>query len=196
MTMAVLLGASSGALHAVTGPDHVLSLGPVALRRPRAPWRIGLAWGVGHGLGTLLLVLPLFALSQLVHVPQLAAWGNRAAGAALVITALVSWGSTRRHDHGDDAPGGDRNPLLVGLLHGAAGAGGLMLVLPVLVSSSPDRIVGFLAAFLVGSTAAMALLTDVIARLGSRLAPRRVAAAQTVLTAASVALGLTWMLAG
>jgi hypothetical protein len=58
----------------------VRSLAPVALRQPRAPWRIGLA-----------------APSRLVHLPRLAAWGDRAAGAALVITALVSWWSTRRH---------------------------------------------------------------------------------------------------
>lgn len=47
MTAAILYGAGSGALYAVTGPDHVLSLGPVALRRKRGSFRVGLAWGVG-----------------------------------------------------------------------------------------------------------------------------------------------------
>jgi hypothetical protein len=71
MTSTVLFGASSGALHAVTGPDHVLSLGPIVLGSRRSPWRVGLCWGLGHAVGTLLLSLPFLWLSHAVQLPLL-----------------------------------------------------------------------------------------------------------------------------
>jgi hypothetical protein len=46
VTTALLYGASSGALHAVTGPDHLLALGPVVLKRPNRSFAVGLSWGV------------------------------------------------------------------------------------------------------------------------------------------------------
>lgn len=192
MTIALLYGAGSGALHAVTGPDHVLALGPAALREPRASFRLGLHWGAGHALGTLLLTLPLLALSQLVHAPALAAWGERAAGLTLVLAAVWSLCQTRRPHEPSQAPA--RGPLLVGLLHGATGAGSLLLILPVLVAGSPARSAIFIGAFALGSALAMALLTRTIAQLGARLSERSIARFQRVSIAAAAALGSYWLL--
>ena len=121
MTGAMLFGASSGALHAVTGPDHVLSLGPLVLEGRGSPWRIGLRWGLGHAIGTLLLALPVLWLTQAVHLPWLAAVGDKLAGLALMGTAAWSFYQARGHA----AAGGQRfggSALLVGLVHGLTGA--------------------------------------------------------------------------
>jgi hypothetical protein len=192
MTIALLYGAGSGALHAVTGPDHVLSLGPVALRHPRESFRIGLSWGVGHAIGTLVLALPLLVLSNLVHLPTLATWGQRGAGAALLMAAGWSlWTArTRSAEHNTDS----RTPLMVGLLHGMTGAGSLLLVLPVLVSGSLERTVLFLAAFSVGGALAMALLTSVIAKLGAKLEQRVIARFQAVMMGTAAVLGSYWLI--
>ena len=191
MTVAILYGAGSGALHAVTGPDHVLSLGPVALERPKASFRIGLMWGVGHALGTLLLSLPVLLLSHLVHLPTLASWGDSLAGAALLLAAAWSWHSQRKAAHG----GADtRQPLVVGLIHGISGAGSLLLVLPVLVAGSLEHTLLFLSAFAVGSTVAMAALTTLIARLGGHLEQRVLERARKLMTIAAAALGCYWLL--
>ena len=199
MTLAVLIGAGSGMLHAVTGPDHVLSLGPVVLRRPRGSWRIGLMWGVGHAIGTLLLALPIVALRWLdvVDVSSLAAVGDRLVGLALVLLSSWSLWSLRHHHHdvGADASGG-RGPVVVGLVHGATGAGALLLVLPVLVAGSALHGSVFLAAFAVGSTLAMALLTTCIARVRGFLDDATVARVHTVLTLAALALGVAWLALG
>ena len=72
VTTAILVGAGSGALHAVVAPDHLLSLGPIAIRAPSNALRVGTLWGVGHGLGTLLLGLPLVALAPLLPLEHLA----------------------------------------------------------------------------------------------------------------------------
>jgi hypothetical protein len=191
MVAAALYGASSGALHALTGPDHLLSLGPIALRRPRAPWRVGLAWGVGHGVGTLLLGLPVVFLAQLVHLPALAAWGDRLAGVALLASAAWSAFSLKARAEGTADV---RSPLLVGLVHGVTGAAALLLMLPLLLKGSPWQVALFLATFALGSALAMAALTEALAVLGSQLGARTIRRMQQSLLAGSVVLGLSWLI--
>jgi len=192
MTIAMLYGAGSGALHAVTGPDHVLCLSPAALQRPKASWRIGMVWGVGHALGTLALAVPLLVLAHVVHVPALAAWGERLAGAALLATAFLSV-RTLRTARVDTAPAPLKSPLWVGLLHGLTGAGSLVLVLPVIVTGSIDRALLFLAAFAIGSTVAMAALTSAIAKVGRTLNARTIERAQLALALGAALLGAYWL---
>jgi nickel/cobalt transporter (NicO) family protein len=193
MGITLVLGASSGALHAVTAPDHVLSLGPVALGDPRRSWRIGVTWGLGHAAGTLLLALPVLLLSSFMHVQAFAAWGDRLAGAVLIATATWSWLSLRKRVLAADAK--SRNPFWVGLIHGVSGAGSLLLVLPAIVSGSTQGALFFLAAFAAGSTLAMAALTWTIAKLGSQLDAGWVCRVQVVLLCASVGLGGYWLVA-
>lgn len=194
MTVALLSGATSGALHAVTGPDHLLSLGPAVLRAPRQASRIGLLWGAGHALGTLLLALPLLLVAHLVHLSFLASGGNRLAGAALLLTAAWSWRSARAQVR-DDAPDG-RSPLWVGLVHGLTGASALLLVLPSALGGSSLRAALYLVAFALGSMLAMAVLTHALGRLGGLLQPQLVARAQRALLLGAALLGSWWLLAG
>lgn len=195
MTTAVLYGASAGALHAVTGPDHVLSLGPVALTRPSRSFRVGLVWGAGHSLGTLLLALPLLWFSRFVHLPALASVSDRLAGLALMAMATFSLWQARRggHAHGGTSTE-KRNPLLVGTIHGATGAGGLLLVVPMLLEAELPQAVAFLAAFSLGSSLAMACLTASIGTLGKKLGGTLVARAQRWLGFGSLAVGGAWLL--
>jgi nickel/cobalt exporter len=194
MTATILYGASSGVLHAVTGPDHVLSLGSVALRHPRGSARIGLQWGVGHGLGTLLLAVPLVLLSGLVQtslISALAAWGERIAGLALLAAAAFSFWSLR---HTAAAAAVDaRSPLWVGVVHGITGASSLLMLMPVLLSGALQLTLIYLAAFSIGSTLAMVALTATIAKLGTRLSSRVIGVSQRVIALAAAGLGLYWL---
>jgi nickel/cobalt transporter (NicO) family protein len=191
MTVAMLSGATAGALHAVTGPDHLLSLGPAALRAPASAGRIGLFWGAGHALGTLLLSLPLLTLAHMVHASWFAAVGDRLAGLALIAVAAWSWHSVRDAGH---SQGEARNPFWVGLVHGVTGAGALLLVLPTALSGEAWRALLYLAAFAIGSTVAMALLTHVIGRVGHLLDQKRLRTLQQTLLFGAVALGSSWLL--
>jgi hypothetical protein len=192
MTIAILSGASSGALHAVTGPDHLLSLGPAALRAPSTAGRIGLFWGAGHALGTLLLSLPLLALALLAHVSWFATVSDRLAGLALIAMAAWSWRSLR--NNAGQAQGDTRSPFWVGLVHGMTGAGALLLVLPTALSGDVWRALLYLTAFAAGSTLAMALLTRAIGRVGYLLDQKRLRTLQQALLCGAVALGSSWLL--
>ncbi len=194
MTTLVLFGAGSGALHAVSGPDHVLSLGPVALSAPRESVRVGLLWGAGHAIGTLLLSIPLLLLARSMPVPSIAALGERAAGFALLATAAWSFWRTRAASQRTAAD--LRAPALVGLVHGATGAGSLMLMLPVILAGDVARAALFLVAFAVGSTLGMAGLTAFIGKLGRTLETRALRGVQAALLCASVLLGGYWLLGG
>jgi hypothetical protein len=178
----------AGALHAVTGPDHVLSLGPAALSAPKRSFAIGLRWGAGHALGTLLVSIPLLFALHLVELEALATLGDRLS--ALALFAMGAWsyrvlGSSPRFENADAR----RGPLVIGLIHGLAGAGSLMLVLPVLVSGSLAKTVLFLCAFGLGSTLAMAGFTSVLAKLGGKIARSVLARTQRGLAALSMAVG-------
>jgi nickel/cobalt transporter (NicO) family protein len=194
MTVALLSGATSGALHAVTGPDHLLSLGPAVLRAPQRARRIGLLWGAGHALGTLLLALPLLLLAELVELSFLANAGDRLAGVALLATAAWSWRGARAPTSTDD--GAARSPLWVGLVHGLTGASALLLVLPSAIGGGALRAAAYLVAFAIGSMLAMAALTQAIGRVGGALEPRWVQVAQRTLLLGAVLLGSAWLLGG
>jgi nickel/cobalt transporter (NicO) family protein len=192
MTIALLSGASSGALHAVTGPDHLLSLGPVALRSPHTAGRVGLQWGAGHALGTLLLSLPLLLLVRSAHVATLAAYSDRLAGLALIATAAWSWRAAHRVQRGPGAEA--RSPLWVGLVHGVTGAGALVLLLPNMLGGSLPRAIAYLLSFAAGSTLIMGLLTSLIGRCGAALSAPTIARLQRVLLGAALLLGAAWLL--
>ncbi len=190
VALTLAYGAGSGALHAVTGPDHVLSLGPAALAAPRhAAFGVGLRWGIGHGLGTLLLALPLLALAGSLPAAAVAGAGEALGGAALLIMALLSARSLRS-PRALVAGSERRRPALVGFVHGLTGAGALVLVLPGVVGASGGHRVVSLLAFGLGGALAMATLTRLIARAGQDLRPATLARVQWTLVGGGALAGL------
>jgi hypothetical protein len=192
MGLAALYGVGSGALHAVTGPDHVLSLGPAALGRPERSFGIGLSWGLGHALGTLALAIPLLFATHVVAPDALALFGDRLSALALLAMGAWSYRSLARREPSHDVANG-RRPFAIGLVHGIGGAGSLMLLVPVLVGGSLEKTLLFLVAFGAGSTLAMAALTTALATLGARLARSVLPRAQRVLSVLSIGVGAVWL---
>jgi hypothetical protein len=200
MTVAALAGLGSGALHAVAGPDHLLSLVHLSMRGRRRAWRVGLLWGLGHALGTLVCSAVVFGVAAALDLRDMQEWGDRMAGAALVLTGVM--GLRRRIDPvpvGAPAPGAAtaRGALVIGLVHGLTGTGAVLMVLPALASASPSWQWVYLGGFAFGSTLAMAALTAALAA-GSGVLARRGALVQRVprvASAGSVLLGGCWLLA-
>ena len=192
MVMA-LAGLGSGALHALSGPDHLLSLAPLSVGRRQGAWRVGLLWGIGHGLGTLAASAVLLVALSAVHLEGVERWGERIAALALLV--MGAWGLRRRSlaSHSRGATGG---VIAVGLVHGLTGAAALLLILPATISGSAMDRALFLGGFSIGSTVAMAALTAGIASFS--LSRGKVSAAVSakvprMASALSIVLGSAWM---
>ena len=205
MSLAALAGLGSGALHAVSGPDHLLSLAPLSLGLNRRAWRVGWWWGVGHALGTLACATVMLAITSLLDLDVMARWGDRIAGAALVVMGAVGlrrWASLRSTglkavQAGPTQKVSTWSVLSIGLIHGLSGAAAVLLLLPAALSASLVWKVVFLGGFALGSTVAMAALTAALAA-GSRRMPRPEALLRHVPAVASlgsVVLGGSWVFA-
>lgn len=191
----IVAGLLAGGLHTLSGPDHLAAMAPLSVARPGRRWRTGLSWGWGHALGTWAVaaaalfgrdLLPLSALSVL------SAFGERLVG--LVLAALGVWGLHRvlrqwahshqhRHDRivhnhlhlheatGSDAAGAHRGhthaSVAIGALHGVAGSGVFLAVLPAVVLSKAGA-VAYVIAYGAGGMVTMAGFTWFLGALGAR----------------------------
>lgn len=202
--VAALAGLGSGALHAVSGPDHLLSLAPLSLGIRRKAWRVGLMWGVGHALGTLLCVAAVMLIAAALKLDVLQAWGERIAGGALVMTGMLGlrrWFVHRmpaKEASASKAGGASTwGVLSIGFIHGLTGAAAVLLLLPAAMASSPVWQALYLGGFVVGSTVAMAGLTAALSA-GTSAMPKPEALLRHVPAVASfgsVMLGGWWMVA-
>jgi hypothetical protein len=190
VVVALALALVSGLRHA-SDPDHLVAVTSLVVADrgdARAAARLGACWGIGHAATLLALGLPL-----IVFRADLPTWLESGAETAvgLVIVALalrVCWkwargdyradrhphtGGGHRHlragtgPHAHDAP---RTPLQafgIGLLHGLAGTGAVVLLLIAAMPSQAEA-AGALLVFAPMSVVSMAALTSGFAWLLTR----------------------------
>jgi len=193
---ATLAGLGWGALHAVTAPDHVVSLAPVCGRR--GAWRVGLWWGSGHALGTLVWALAAAAATWagvgLLDSPWAGTVSRVAAGLVLIATGLFGWRRARRmRSTSTGAPSSARSALLVGAAHGLTGAAAVLMIAPALSGDALHGL-GWVGGFALGSTFAMSALTSVLGLGALALSARALARTVSAASLGSVALGIGWIL--
>jgi sulfite exporter TauE/SafE len=210
-----------GAAHSFA-PDHLAAIGVFVSRRP--DWRraltIGAGWGVGHSLvialvggalvltgwrfpahfapmmerlvGVTLIVLGIVALARAG-----ALWAGRVHAHVHEHEGAVHWHlhSHRRTDSHDHA---HRAALGIGMLHGLAGTGALVIALPFAAADSVPLALAYLVAFGIGTTFAMATFGGIagwaVRRAGGR-STSVLRAAASFAALASVVVGVWWTLA-
>ncbi len=217
--LAATLGLVLGLRHALD-PDHVAAVAtllPGGERRGsmRRGLMLGALWGLGHAT-TLAVSVAILSFLRLELHPNLPAAFELAVAVMLVglggRALWLSWRGANRgepasHQHGGGTHthpmslphvhiGGTAlawRPLLIGGLHGLAGSGGLMLLL----SSRQEtgwHIVGFTAAFVLGSILSMAALTAAGAMAMGSLHGKAQRVLLGVAGAASIVIGVVWAL--
>ena len=145
LALACLLG-----LRHATDPDHLVAVTALVAGDddgPRRAMRLGAWWGVGHA-GTLLLVgLPLLLIET-----QLPGWfelgAEKAIGLVMVLLALrLLWRWRRGRLEGEQGarPRTRREALAIGVLHGMAGTGAVVLLLVATIPSKPDAALALIA---------------------------------------------------
>jgi High-affinity nickel-transport protein len=186
--LALLLG-----LRHASDPDHLVAVTSLVASEDaggRKAARLGAWWGAGHAATLLAIGLPLIALKS-----ELPGWietgAERAVGVVILLLAarvLVKWwrgdyrtgphghadrlGAHRHvhrggHRHADDEARTPRQSFAVGVLHGLAGTGAVVLML---LAALPSRIeaAAALAVFAPMSVASMAACTAAFASVLTR----------------------------
>jgi sulfite exporter TauE/SafE len=203
-----------GSLHALEA-DHMAAVSAFAVRRPgiRAAVRFGVRWSVGHGgaiivIGTALLLLG-------VQLPEATGhWLERAVGAAMI--GLGVWtvrGARALHAHSHEHADGVVHAHLhshavvadhdhrhkaaaMGLLHGLAGSGSAVALIPLVGFESPASGVLYLILFAIGTVGAMALYGLLAGVVVGRTAERSVRMARLLARstgALTIVIGIAWL---
>ena len=213
--LTALTGALAGLFHVLAGPDHLAAVGPLAIEGRHRGWIAGWTWGIGHASGVVFVaVLALLLRGLLPPIDAISAWSERLVGAALV--GLGFWALRRSarvqpapHVHGTAAHdhlhvqagpqwlrrlGHAHASFCLGVLHGVAGSSHFIGVVPALALPTGAALT-YIAAFGVGSVAAMTVFAALAGMLGAR-APRHSLAYRATMATASVAAivtGTVWL---
>ena len=210
------LGSLLGMRHAIE-PDHLAAVSTLvtAERNPyRAAW-LGFCWGIGHTLSLVLAGLSVLLLRD--EIPPAAAWAFELAVAVMLVYLGVSAiaraarqggeGPVVAHRHGARVHQHHtaaahlhlgrwtlaRRPLLIGAVHGLAGSGALVALVPATLPTTSMRVV-YMVLFGLGSAAGMAVMSGLLgwplARLGAR--PSFGRAVTLLVGCGTTALGAAW----
>jgi ABC-type nickel/cobalt efflux system permease component RcnA len=224
-TAPIAAGLVAGALHVVSGPDHLAAVAPLAVDGRRRGWLTGLWWGVGHSSGVWVLAALALAFREAIPIDLLSGWSERLVGVVLLGVGLWALraalrtrvhthehtheGVTHRHVHAHPARGDHDHatahaahahaPLGIGLLHGIAGTSHLVGVLPSLLMPTRAAAVLYVLAYGFGSIAAMTGFAHALALLTRGLAERGTHALRALLAAtglAALGVGAWWIVGG
>jgi len=189
MNIPIIIGFLAALLHVLSGPDHLAAVTPLALERKNKYWKVGMAWGLGHILGMLLIGLLFYFLKDLIPVKKVSYYSEKFVGFMLIAIGL--WALCRirypkkltyphTHDntihihpvnqelHLHDENQSMHNVLLsfgIGIVHGFAGVSHFILMLPVLGYSTRWQSVMYMFGFALGIVLAMVLYVSLLERI-------------------------------
>lgn len=222
--IAFLSGLAAGALHVLSGPDHLAAVAPLSLDRPAKAWLTGLRWGCGHAGGVLLVAALALIFRELVPVDLVSQWSERLVGIVLIGIGLwglrqafryrlhthqhTHHGSTHIHVHvhaSGSAHGGTKShghrhthaAVAVGALHGLAGSSHFLAVIPALAFQTRQEAILYLAAYGLATVFSMAGFSSVIGLTAPRLMVRGTPIYRALMggcSAGAVGIGLFWLL--
>ncbi|MAD60260.1 MAG: hypothetical protein CMH49_01940 [Myxococcales bacterium] len=194
----IVAGFLAGSAHVVSGPDHLAALAPIALDAPKSARSLGIRWGVGHGFGVLLLGGLGILTKESLDLNVISAWSEFAVGFILIGVGLWSFYKARGivihshpHVHSDSIDdhnhvhihtqteehthqthqGHAHTAFWVGMLHGSAGGGHLLGVLPSLALSPVDACL-YLSSYFIAAVISMAIFATVLGYMSSRQGPQ------------------------
>jgi hypothetical protein len=222
-----LAGVFAGMLHVVSGPDHLVAVAPLAIRRPSLGLRVGAVWGLGHATGVIALGLLGVLARSFVDVGRVSLWSEVLVGGVLIGIGLWALWQSRKvvlhrhahshapehaapsnhghehlHVHVADEPHTEqahrhhkRSAYAVGIVHGAAGTGHLLGVVPALALSVHQGLI-YLAAYGVSAVVSMAAFGGLMGSVGHRLSPHILCRVMQALGGVAIAIGIFWIAAG
>jgi uncharacterized membrane protein HdeD (DUF308 family) len=208
----ILTGFAAGGLHVFSGVDHLAALAPAAVENPANATRTGMYWGLGHGIGVLIIGGIGLVLRRFVDLETWSSWAEFLVGFLLVGIGLWAIARSRSleihghsHEHEDAAhehlhahdprdQSHHHAALGVGIFHGMAGGGHLFGVLPALALPTTQAIM-YLIAYLVASVIAMGAFAYGVGVLATRSGMVWVKRLMLSSGVVAIVVGLVWIAA-
>ena len=214
MIFSILTGFAAGAVHVVSGADHLVAMAPSAFRQPKLALKSGFAWGLGHSAGVLLLSIAAILVKDFVQIERMSNFAELCVGVFLLIvgtlTIKTSFG-LRIHTHAHNHANGSKHQHLhlhlrgrkkhtshshastsLGLLHGIAGASHLLAVIPAL-ALPPFGAFLYLLFYLLGSVFAMGAVISAMSLATLRVGQKAIPLIFAFTGGLSVFTGLFWI---
>ena len=176
MIISTLTGFAAGAVHVVSGADHMVAMAPSAIRKPKVALKDGLAWGIGHSAGVLVLSALGILAKDFINIEVMSSFAEFLVGISLLIVGVLAIRTSlkvnihmHQHIHGEESPhkhfhfhtlgkkihkSHTHAATGLGVLHGFAGASHLVAIIPALALPLIGAIT-YLFAYLLGSVFAM-----------------------------------------
>ena len=214
MLIGVLTGFAAGALHVVSGADHMVAMAPSAIREPRVALKDGLAWGVGHSAGVLILSILGILAKDLINIEMMSSYAEFLVGISLLVVGALAIRTSLRvnihmhqHMHGEETPHkhfhfhsignklhGSHTHAATGLgvLHGFAGASHLVAIIPALALPFVGAL-AYLFAYLLGSVFAMGCVVLGISFAANKANKMFYPFLMRSIGGLSIAIGIFWL---
>lgn len=98
----LITGMIAAMAHVLAGPDHLAAVTPLAIESRKRSWRIGMAWGIGHTLGILIIGVLFLLFRDVIPVEKISAHSEQIVGVMLILIGL--WAifkvySAKNHTH-------------------------------------------------------------------------------------------------
>jgi ABC-type nickel/cobalt efflux system permease component RcnA len=84
-----ITGISAAIAHVLSGPDHLAAVTPLAIESRRKSWGIGMAWGIGHTLGMLMIGLLFFFFRDFIPIDAISEHSEQLVG--LLLIGIGGW---------------------------------------------------------------------------------------------------------
>ena len=214
MLIGVLTGFAAGALHVVSGADHMVAMAPSAIREPRVALKDGLAWGVGHSAGVVILSVLGILAKDLINIEMMSSYAEFLVGISLLVVGVLAIRTSFRvnihmhqHMHGEETPHkhfhfhslgnklhGSHTHAATGLgvLHGFAGASHLVAIIPALALPFVGAL-AYLFAYLLGSVFAMGCVVLGISFAANKANKMFYPFLMRSIGGLSIAIGIFWL---
>ncbi|WP_085522253.1 HoxN/HupN/NixA family nickel/cobalt transporter [Tuberibacillus sp. Marseille-P3662] len=153
-----------GLKHAIE-PDHVIAVTTIASRSKNIfnASLAGLFWGIGH-TATIFVVSILFILLKTTIPEAVAQWLEFLVGVMIVflgVSVIAKKGKPSNHHEATVNASSKFKSLIIGIIHGLAGSGAMILLTASTVDSLPMAVV-YLLIFGLGTATGMVLFTMII----------------------------------
>jgi len=188
-----LNGFVGGALHGLTGPDHLAVLLPFSIGKSWSAWKTGFIWGLGHGLGLMLFGFISYFIKSFLpfDVLALAHWLDIIIGLSIMSIGIMGvyevfaerkkfrgdkkddislqeFEKKRKETHKMDSP---KSVIMTGIIQGFSGSGHFLGVIPAIAIPEFLGASLYLLMFCLGTVLVMSLFTGLVGKATDYLIP-------------------------